>query len=216
MLKEKREEEEEEENDNNDESEVDEAEFYPQKSSLVRTLLDQQLDSEAGLSLSTPQRLHVHYVLFRLRPSIMYLCHKQPKGKKPRQQLLPQTISAARVGGRDGYMAAYPWAQPACSSKLQRQRRVFFTSQFTDKLPWWFSGKESTCQCRRPGFNPQVGKTPWRRKWQATPEFLPGKSHGQRSLADYSPWGLKRGVLRVKHDLPAKQQLDYTQILENF
>ena len=40
MLKEKREEEEEEENDNNDESEVDEAEFYPQKSSLVRTLLD--------------------------------------------------------------------------------------------------------------------------------------------------------------------------------
>ena len=32
---------------------------------------------------------------------------------------------------------------------------------------------------------------PWRRKWQATPVFLPGKSHGQRSLMGYSPWGLK-------------------------
>jgi len=32
---------------------------------------------------------------------------------------------------------------------------------------------------------------PWRRKWQPTPVFLPGKSHGQRSLASYSPWGNK-------------------------
>ena len=31
----------------------------------------------------------------------------------------------------------------------------------------------------------------WRRKWQPTPVFLPGDSHGQRSLAGYSPWGLK-------------------------
>ena len=35
------------------------------------------------------------------------------------------------------------------------------------------------------------GKTPWRRKWQPTSVFLPGKSHGQRSLAGYNPWGLK-------------------------
>ena len=40
-------------------------------------------------------------------------------------------------------------------------------------------------------FDPWVGKIPWRRKWQPTPEFLPGKSHGQRSLVDYSPWGCK-------------------------
>ena len=31
----------------------------------------------------------------------------------------------------------------------------------------------------------------WRRKWQPTPVFLPGESHGQRSLAGYSPWGGK-------------------------
>ena len=36
-----------------------------------------------------------------------------------------------------------------------------------------------------------IGKTFWRRKWQPTPVFLPGKSHGQRSLVGYSPWGLK-------------------------
>ena len=46
-------------------------------------------------------------------------------------------------------------------------------------------------QCRRPGLDPWVGKIPWRRKWQPTPVFLPGESHGQRSLAGYSPWGHK-------------------------
>ena len=43
-------------------------------------------------------------------------------------------------------------------------------------LPRWYSGKESTCQCRRP-------KTWMSGKWQSTPIFLPGKSHRQRSLA---------------------------------
>ena len=41
------------------------------------------------------------------------------------------------------------------------------------------------------GFNPWVGKISWRRKWQPTPVFLPGKSHGWRSLVGYSPWGRK-------------------------
>ena len=186
------------------------------KLSLVMAREDQRLCSQAGSSQFTLQKLGGHCILSWLRSSIMYLCHKQPKGKKPRQQLLPQTHNAARVRGRDGYIAANPWAQPACSGKLQWQRGVFFTSQFTDELPWWFSGKESMCQRRRPRFSPQVGKTLWRRKWQAAPVFLPGKSHGQRSLEDYSPWGLKRGISTVKHDLPTKQQLDYTQIFDNF
>ena len=46
-------------------------------------------------------------------------------------------------------------------------------------------------QYRKWGFNPWVGKIPWRREWPPTPVFLPGKSHGQRSLAGYSPWGRK-------------------------
>ena len=44
---------------------------------------------------------------------------------------------------------------------------------------------------REAGFNPWVGKIPWRRKWQPTPVPLPGKSHGQKILVGYSPWGLK-------------------------
>ena len=43
----------------------------------------------------------------------------------------------------------------------------------------------------RPRFDPWVGKIPWRRKWQPTPVFVPGKSHGQRNLAGYSLWGHK-------------------------
>ena len=50
---------------------------------------------------------------------------------------------------------------------------------------------KSTCLCRRRGFDPWVRKIPWRRKWQPTPAFLPGKFHGQRSLAGYSPWSHK-------------------------
>ena len=50
---------------------------------------------------------------------------------------------------------------------------------------------KSLLQCGRPGFDPWVGKIPWRRKWQPTQVFLPGKSHEQRSLAGYSPWGCK-------------------------
>ena len=60
------------------------------------------------------------------------------------------------------------------------------------QLPWGLSGKEFACQCRsnkRSGFNLWVGKIPWRRKWQPTPVFLPGKF--QRSLAGCSPWGHK-------------------------
>ena len=58
-------------------------------------------------------------------------------------------------------------------------------------LPWWLSGKETTCQCRRLGFDPWVRKIPWSRKCQPTPVFLPWKSHGQRSLVDCSPLGCK-------------------------
>ena len=50
--------------------------------------------------------------------------------------------------------------------------------------------------------NPWVGKIPWRRKWQPTPVFLPGESHGQRSLAGYSP----RDRNGVRHDLLTEQQ----------
>ena len=64
-------------------------------------------------------------------------------------------------------------------------------------LPGWLSGKESTCQCRRHGFNPWVRKIPWRRKWR-TLVCLPGKSHEQRSLVGYLH-GLSKELDTTEH-----------------
>ena len=61
-------------------------------------------------------------------------------------------------------------------------------------FPGGASGKEPACQCRRHKrhrFSPWVGKIPWRREWLPTPVFLPGESHGQRSLVGYGPQGCK-------------------------
>ena len=56
------------------------------------------------------------------------------------------------------------------------------------------NGKEFVCQyrrCKRCGLSPWVWKIPWSRKWHPAPVSLLGKFHGQRSLAGYSPWGLR-------------------------
>ena len=58
-------------------------------------------------------------------------------------------------------------------------------------LPWWLRPYSVCIQRGRPGFDPWVSKIPWRRTWQPTPVLLPGKSHRQRSVVGYSPWGCK-------------------------
>jgi len=55
----------------------------------------------------------------------------------------------------------------------------------------WLSGKEPPANAEDMGLISGVGKIPWSRKWQPTPVVWPGKSHGQRSLAGYSPRGTK-------------------------
>ena len=77
-----------------------------------------------------------------------------------------------------------------CISNFKSCPITFFLIEayFTQGLPWWFSGKDSACQCKRCEFNPWgVGKILWRRKWQSTSVLLPGESQEQRSLAGYSP-----------------------------
>ena len=67
-------------------------------------------------------------------------------------------------------------------------------------FPAGASGKEPACQCRRlkrHGFNPCVGKIPWRRKCQPTPVVFPGESHGQRSLVGCSPWRVGKSQTRL-------------------
>ena len=54
-------------------------------------------------------------------------------------------------------------------------------------LRWW----RISLQCGRPRFDPWVGKIPWRREWQSTTVFFPGKFHEQRSLVGYSSWVCK-------------------------
>ena len=61
-------------------------------------------------------------------------------------------------------------------------------------LPRWYTDKESACNAgdaSRQRSDPQVGKIPWRRAWQPTPVYVPGESHGQRSLVGYVPQGHK-------------------------
>ena len=86
-------------------------------------------------------------------------------------------------------------------SKIQS----FYTTQ---GLPKWLSGKESACQCRRrrrSGFDPWVRKISCRSKWQSTPVFLPGKTHGQRSLG-----ATVHSVARAGPDLVTKQVQQHT------
>ena len=83
---------------------------------------------------------------------------------------------------------------------------IFWASQMA-------CGKEPTCQCRRhkrQGFDHWVRRISWRTAWQFTPVFLFGESHGQRSLAGYSP----RGHQRVRHNLETKQQQGFFGVLK--
>ena len=80
--------------------------------------------------------------------------------------------------------AGLPWKQ----SLLKGSLFIWEVVSPVDS-PGGLDSKRVCLQCRRPGFNPWVGKIPWRRKWQPISVFLPGKSHGRRSLVSYSPWG---------------------------
>jgi len=71
-------------------------------------------------------------------------------------------------------------------------------------------GKESAWQCRRCRFNTWVGKIPWRQKGQPTAVFLPGKFHGWRSLAGYSPWGHKKSDTTER---PNNNHLDILELI---
>ena len=87
-----------------------------------------------------------------------------------------------------------PWTVQSMGSQsrtwlsLSHGNSLFWTSLMAQGSP---DGKSLCQQCRRPYLDPWIGKIPWRRKWQPTPVLLPGKSHGQRSLIGYSPWGHK-------------------------
>ena len=65
-------------------------------------------------------------------------------------------------------------------------------------------GKEYACNSGDLGSIPGLGRFPWRREWQPIPVLLPGKSHGRRNLAGYSPWGRKSQTVTKPPPLPHK------------
>ena len=121
-------------------------------------------------------------------------------GKIPRRrEWLPTSVFLPRESHGQRSLAGYsPWG----GKESDTAERLYFLPSMLYGFPGGSSGKEPTCQCRRhkrhgfhssvgclqcgrPGFDPWLGKILWRRKWHPTPVFLPGESHGQRSLAGY-------------------------------
>ena len=91
--------------------------------------------------------------------------------------------------------------------KCQEQPSSLWTFyQINVKLKETLVAQMVCLQCRRPKFDPWVGKIPWRRKLQPTPVFLPGEFHGQRN--GYCPWS------RIESDVV--EQLTHTKETKNF
>ena len=76
----------------------------------------------------------------------------------------------------------------------------------------WLSGRRIHLQCRKRRFSPWVGNIPWRRAWQLTPVFLPGKSHG-RGVWRPTDYGVAKSQTRLKQ-LSMQQQLNFKYFIE--
>ena len=96
------------------------------------------------------------------------------------KSLLPIKITGWQALASLAPPTGLPWYHTELSPRLE-----------TRLVTWWLRRWSVCLQCGRPKFESWVGKIPWRRKWQSTPVLLPGKSHGQKSLVGYSPWGCK-------------------------
>ena len=101
------------------------------------------------------------------------------------------------------------------TSSAQPSQTIFFVFHWSIVYLGFLggvNGKELVCKCRhkRHGFDPWVRKIPWRTAWQPSPVFLPAESHGQKSLAGYSP---KRCRVRCDWSDLACTQLIYNAVL---
>ena len=92
------------------------------------------------------------------------------------------SVSPGKPLGENGYTYTYGWIPLLFMWS-------YHDSIYSLAILRWCRGKNWGTGNMK--FIPWVGKIPWTRKWQLAPVFLPGNSHGQRSVADYSPWGCK-------------------------
>ena len=95
----------------------------------------------------------------------------------------PSTSGSASLGWPPSKGTPAPLVSLLPSSSSAAEENCLLTKFHPKSFPGGSDGKKSALQCGRPEFYPWIGKMLWRREWQPTPVFLPGKSHGQRSLA---------------------------------
>ena len=118
-----------------------------------------------------------------------------PHGPEPAKLLFPWDSPGKNTGvACQGIESAFPMSSALQVDSLPAKLPGKPCKRYSTgekELPRCLNDEESTCQCRRCGFDLWVRKVSWRKKWQPTPVFLPGKSHGQRNLAGYSPGGCK-------------------------
>ena len=139
----------------------------------------------------------------------------KPAGNKIREVTVSEYMgviwATIRISGLTLSAVGNPWR--ALSYKRSIIWYIFLKDVWG--FPGGVSSKEPTRQCRRHNrreFDPWVGNIPRRRAWQPTPVFLPGESHGERSLEVYSPWvaknwtQLKRLSTHVFCVIPRKQK----------
>ena len=115
------------------------------------------------------------FIVLSYPPMIYHLSFFQPDSIFPVSDLSPLWGICFRT--------CWTFSHPSFLSKLFFSLRLCWHG-----LPRGCSGKESTCRCwrlKRLGFDPWVGKSPWKREWLLSLVFLPGKFHGQRSLVGY-------------------------------
>ena len=109
--------------------------------------------------------------------SLLLTCPPQSPPYPPQSPLCPQTGKL--------------WGQPDSPLPNHGQREAL--KELSSGSAWWLRRERICLQGGRPGFDPWVGKIPWRKRtWQPTPVILAGESHGQRILAGYSPGGRKQ------------------------
>ena len=104
-----------------------------------------------------------------------------------------ETDTQDGLGFKPGTNSAPPLRTPRCPAVCLEASDFSFSDLlltcFLLGFPGGARGKNLPANARDMGSMPWVENIPWRRKWPPTPVCLPGESHGQRSLAGYSPWG---------------------------
>ena len=131
--------------------------------------------------------------------SQLFTASGQSIGALASTSVLPMNIQGLFPLGLTGLISLQFIGLSRVFSSTTVPKHQFFGTQLSLRFnyPGGASGKEPACQCKRHKrykFSPWVGKISWRRIWQPTPVFLPGESHGQRSLGGYGPWGCKELV----------------------